>query len=102
MTRASTPDVLYKIVSMASWERSQSTQVLELPPLDQDFIHLATEDQVARVVRKFWSGKEHVVLKLDSSALIGRLVYESNPGGETKYYHLYEGMIPWEALLGPR
>jgi uncharacterized protein (DUF952 family) len=38
------------------------------------------------------------VLKLDVKSLPGKLVYESNPGGETKYWHLYHGSIPLKAV----
>ena len=30
--------------------------------------------------------------------LPGKLVLESNPGGKSRYYHLYQGAIPMEAI----
>lgn len=94
------PPILFKIVSPEDWARSQQEGEVALTPIDKDFIHLATEDQIPHVVGKFWSkANSYVVLKLDVSALRGTLKYETNPGGETKYYHLYHGSIPLKAVL---
>lgn len=90
----STPEYLYKIVSEKEWRKG-----VLLSSIDSDFIHLATEAQVPRIVEKFWKGKEYVILKLDSKKLIGRLVYETNPGGTTFFYHLYDGEIPSDAII---
>lgn len=40
-----------------------------------------------------------VILKINTSKLIGEMVFESNPGGVAKYYHLYRGYIPFESIL---
>lgn len=40
-----------------------------------------------------------MVLKIDPSKLIGKLVFEVNPGGTQKYYHLYNGKIPLNAVI---
>lgn len=90
----STPEYLYKIVSDMEWRKG-----VLISSIDTDFIHLSTEDQVSRVVEKFWKGKDHVILKLDVKKLIGRLVYETNPGGTTFFYHLYDGKIPPDAII---
>ncbi len=70
--------------------------------MDKEFIHLAKEDQVDGVISKFWNNKNPIILKLDSSKIVGKLVYETNPGGTTKYYHLYEGQIPLIAVIEAR
>lgn len=91
---------LYKILSKQNWLKSQEQGVVHLSEMDKEFIHLAMEDQLPRILDKFWKNeKEYVILKLDVSKLIGRLVLEANPGGETKYYHLYEGEIPLQAIV---
>lgn len=92
------PEYLYKIVSQEQWQESLLRNEVMISPMDKDFIHLAKEDQVARVVQKFWSHMDYVVLKLISRKLPGRLIYEVNAGGNTKFYHLYEGSIPLEAV----
>lgn len=89
---------LYKIVSKQAWERSLLAGTLELAPIDKEFIHLATEEQLERVEKKFWPDQDHVILKVEAKGMSGRLVHESNPGGSTKYYHLYDGNIPLEAV----
>lgn len=95
-----TPIYLYKILTPRAWQGSQEKTYLELPELDRTFIHLAREDQVARICEKFWSHEDQVaLLKLDVSLLKGRLICESNPGGENKYYHLYDGALPLHAVV---
>jgi uncharacterized protein (DUF952 family) len=75
-------------------------EVVKLTEADQDFIHLAREDQLNRIVGKYWDEvPEYVVLKIDTKKLPGKLVLEANPGGENKYYHLYDGSIPLKAVV---
>jgi uncharacterized protein (DUF952 family) len=94
------PSFLYKVLTSEDWKKSQSQNSVILSKDDQDFIHLATEEQLPRITGKYWSKvPEYVVLKLDTNQLSGRLVYEVNPGGENKYYHLYQGSIPLKAVL---
>lgn len=99
MNQKTYPEFLYKIVSQEDWEKSTLQGQVVRSSVDTDFIHLAKEDQIPQVVEKFWKCKDHIVLKLDSKQLIGRLVYETNPGRSTKYYHLYEGTIPLNAVV---
>lgn len=94
------PAFLYKIISELDWTQSQTQTTVKLPPLDKDFIHLAEEHQVQRIIDKFWSHADRIViLKLDSIKLKGHLVKEKNPGGTTAFYHLYEGSIPMNAVV---
>lgn len=67
--------------------------------MDKDFIHLATKEQLPRIAEKFWKDKNYIILKLIIIKLIGRLIYEANPNGATKFYHLYEGLIPLESVV---
>ena len=94
----SPPAYLYKVVSVEDWEQSCGT--VRLSSMDDAFIHLATKAQLPKILDKYWSGvPEYVVLKVKTSKLPGRLVFETNPGGETKYYHLYDGSIPLDAVV---
>lgn len=93
------PEFLYKIVSPKEWQESKLQHRVIATPIDQGFIHLASEDQIAHVLQKFWKNQEWVLLKLVSRKLQGRLVYETNPGGTNRYYHLYEGSIPLDAVV---
>lgn len=90
---------LYKIISPEQWQESLLHNQVVSSALDKDFIHLATEEQLNHVAQKFWNAKEHVILKLNPKMLKGRLIFETNPGGTTLFYHLYDGIIPLEAVL---
>jgi uncharacterized protein (DUF952 family) len=93
--------MLYKIVSKREYEASQSEPNLRLPPIDTTFIHLAMQDQVERVLGKFWPDRDDaLVLTVDPAKLNGRLVKEKNPGGSAEYWHLYDGFIPRAAVVG--
>ena len=95
----SIPEYLYRIVSNEQWQESLLQNQVANSAFDKDFIHLATKEQLARIAEKFWNNKDHIILKLDSKKLTGRLVYEANPGGTTLYYHLYEGNVPLDAVV---
>lgn len=95
------PQYLYKITTAQLWRDSDHQVFLHLADSDAPFVHLATEEQVPKIINKFFSDvPEVLVLKLDVRMLKGRLVKEKNPGGETEYYHLYEGMIPMNSVVG--
>jgi len=92
------PSFLYKVLSVDDWGKSSGT--VHLPSTDADFIHLSTEDQLDRIIEKYWAGSsEYVVLKIETTKLSGKLVLEANPGGMNKYYHLYNGSIPLSAVV---
>lgn len=99
MEKNPNPEYLYKIVSKEQWKDSLLRNVVVLSPIDVNFIHLAKEDQVRHIVQKFWNNMDHIVLKLAAKGLIGKLIYETNPGGSNQYYHLYEGNIPLDAVV---
>ncbi len=92
------PQYLYKILSVEDWQKSEEN--IHLSPADSDFIHFATEEQLSKIIAKYWHDvPEFMVLKIETEKLIGHLVYEPNPGGSTNYYHLYEGCIPRDAVV---
>lgn len=99
-SNATHPDHLYKVVSIENWEQSRQASYLCLSPFDDQFVHFAKEQQLQKVIDKFWAqSPEYMVLKIDPSKLIGKLVFEANPGGTQKYYHLYNGKIPLNAII---
>lgn len=94
------PKYLYKILSVRLWDASQQNTFLVLPAEDQIFVHLAIEEQLDKIIKKFWSDvPQFVVLKVDTSKLQGKLVHETNPGGSTKFFHLYNGLIPTNSVI---
>ncbi len=94
------PRQLYKILSIEDWHASQPLKFVKLPAVDQDFIHFSTKEQLSRIIKKYWSHvQQFIVLKVDPLKLPGTLVFETNPGGINQYYHLYNGCIPFEAII---
>lgn len=92
------PAFLYKVLSMDDWTKSLDT--VHLSSSDADFIHFSTEDQLPRIIEKYWADVcEYVVLKIETASLPGNLVLEANPGGINKYYHLYGGSIPLSVIV---
>ncbi|MBS0619842.1 MAG: DUF952 domain-containing protein [Verrucomicrobia bacterium] len=98
MQEVSTPPYLYKIVSTQQWEKSKELGYILPAPTDAECIHLATQDQLPHVLEKYWNEQEYLILKVETKSLTGNLIYETNPGGQTKYYHLYQGMIPLDSV----
>jgi uncharacterized protein (DUF952 family) len=101
--RECVPQKLFKVVTVQNWNQSQEHKHLLPSPDDTAFYHLATEAQVPRVVDKFFANeKQYYVVTLETKKLKGTLKLETNPGGSTKYYHLYDGTIPLTAILEAR
>ena len=94
-----TPPFLYKILSLSHWQATQRGNIVCLSADDDAFIHFSKEDQLERILQKYWADAPQVViLKIDTKKLKGDLVLESNPGGTAKYYHLYKGYIPFNSI----
>ena len=95
------PTYLYKVLSMDDWAKSCKT--VHLSSMDADFIHFSTEEQLDKIIEKYWAdASEYVVLKIETTKLSGNLVLEANPGGTNQYYHLYNGSIPVTAIVESR
>ncbi|MGK5595612.1 MAG: DUF952 domain-containing protein [Parachlamydiaceae bacterium] len=94
------PTYLYKIISLENWALSQEKNTVHLAKEDGKFIHLATEEQLGKIIHKFWADTpSYIILKLKTELLLGNLVLEVNPGGHRQYYHLYHGSIPQKAIV---
>src|SRR5579871_5270212 len=78
----SSPQYLYKILSLRNWQATQSRKTVQLSAEDDAFIHFSTQDQLERIVEKYWAdAPQLVILKIDSSQLEGKMLFETNPGG---------------------
>lgn len=94
-----TPTFLYKILSIENWQKSQNLGTMKLSEDDAAFIHFSKEDQLERITSKYWAHiPKYVICKIEVSKLPGKLCFETNPGGSAKYYHLYNGSIPMDAV----
>ena len=91
---------LYKIISVQDWENSQQEKKLALSPMDNKFIHLATANQIDRIIEKYWHNESRfAILKIQTNKLQGKLIFEKNPNGATRYFHLYDGYIPFDSII---
>ena len=88
------PNFLYKIVTIENWKASQGKPNVVLDTSDSKFIHFSTRGQVERIVDKYFKDKSYVLLEVDPVKCPGQMKFETNPGGDTKYFHLYNGEIP--------
>ena len=103
LEQKSNSQYLYKVLSFEHWQASQNKENLSLPSEDDAFIHFSKADQLDRLITKYWSESlQFVVLKINTADLKGNLVFESNLGGTAKYYHLYEGFIPFSSIIESR
>lgn len=94
-----TPRHLYKILSLEHWLTSETGDRLSLSSNDDNFVHFATHEQLDRIIGKYWADvPQFVLLTIDPTKLVGKLVFEANQPGGALYYHLYNGYIPLTAV----
>jgi len=86
------------VLTKSAWKESKERGRIVLHPMDNAFIHFSKENQLDFVVGKFFRATPYVVLRVETEKLAGDLVFETNPGGTEKYYHLYGGAIPMDAV----
>lgn len=83
---------VYKSLTIPQWETFQKDKVFKGSPLDiQDgFIHMSTEEQLPRILKKFMSGEAEVVIaRIDTQKLKNTLIFEANHPDGDRYPHLY-------------
>jgi uncharacterized protein (DUF952 family) len=90
---------IYHITTREVWEQAQTTGQYEVPSLKEEgFIHCSMEDQVQRVLERFYSDrKDLLLLCIDSRKLLSQLVYEWAPSMEATFPHVY-GPINTDAV----
>ncbi len=92
--------VLYKILSAEDWKKSEQDSKVHTSASDHPFIHFSTEKQFPGIVQKKFTNVAHVVLKIDPAKLVGDLKLEWDSKYTDQYYHLHNGHIPKEAVIG--
>ena len=66
------------------------------------FIHCCTSEQIERVLKKWFEGKENLVLlELDTDILSAPIKYENLEGGEELFPHIY-GPINTNAVISEK
>jgi uncharacterized protein (DUF952 family) len=88
------------ITQRAAWERAQAEGSYRSDSLaSEGFIHCMTEGQVAWVADKFFKGQSDLVLlDIDEAKLASPLRYESPPGKEETFPHIY-GPLNLDAVV---
>jgi uncharacterized protein (DUF952 family) len=82
---------IYHIASKEAWEQARSTGQYIVPSLKEEgFIHCSMEEQVPRVLERFYTDRRDLVLLcIDSGKLGSQLVYEWAPSMEATFPHVY-------------
>jgi uncharacterized protein (DUF952 family) len=82
---------IYHIVPEQLWREHKSGGEYRGDTLDSEgFIHCSTEEQVIRTANRVFRGRDGlVVLRIDPSMLVSRLVYEDTSGAGEDFPHIY-------------
>ena len=89
---------IYHVVLPEVWDEWKDRSYYEAPSLESEgFIHCSFEDQLAGVLKRYYSGVQRVViLTIDSTKLHSKLVAEPSTNDEM-YPHIY-GPINLDAV----
>ena len=89
---------IYHIVLPDGWAAFVGTHYEAESLASEGFIHCSFEDQLDAVLKRYYSGRDEVVLlKIDPDKLDSKLVVEPSTGGEN-YPHVY-GPINRDAIV---
>lgn len=92
---------LYKILSCEEWQEVLDSQGLVGFGIDltDGFIHLSSSDQVKETAKRYFSGRDDLMLvSIDGGSLGASLRWEESRGGAL-FPHVY-GVIPMTAVFG--
>lgn len=89
---------IYHIVLPEVWDSFAGIQYEAESLASEGFIHCSFEDQLDAVLKRYYSGRDEVViLEIDPVKLDSKLVVEPSTGGEN-YPHIY-GTINRDAIV---
>ena len=99
-------DKIYKIVPSSNYDANNESEAVKLLPIDLEsgFIHVAFGNQVEKILKKFFTGIDNVIiLELDQNILAENGVEmrkeQNNPGGDY-FPHLYgKQQIPAKTVV---
>jgi uncharacterized protein (DUF952 family) len=93
---------IYKILTPEQWTGFQDASLFEGNPDDKNdgYIHMSYHSQIARTHKKFFDGRDDVLLAHVDPAMLdpGTLRPEANRPGGSVYPHIY-GTIPMTAVV---
>ncbi len=91
--------MIFHIATLADWEAREATYSPD-GWATEGFVHCSASHQLARVANFLFAGRDDlVVLHIDDSALLSRLVWEDTVGGNEDFPHIY-GPINVDAVVG--
>lgn len=99
MEKQPIPEFLYKSIPASEWRKSLHKNVLCSPHLHDISIKLLKQEQLHS---NELSDEKHVLLKLLSNQLIGRLTPKTDSENAESHFYLHEGSIPLDAIVEVR
>jgi len=91
--------LIYHITTNEEWNHAKQTGRYEAASLKEEgFIHCSEDRQVADVLKRYFSGKTHLVkLTIDTTKLSSQLIYDWSNAIEDTFPHVY-GPINMDAI----
>lgn len=88
----SRPKYIFHVADEKRWASAKSSGAYTPKEYDDEgFIHMSTESQLAGVLDRYYSGRSDIViLKIDSTRLSDKFIYEFAESQQEDYPHLYE------------
>ncbi|GAQ82586.1 hypothetical protein KFL_001160200 [Klebsormidium nitens] len=100
------PAFVYRISNVEEWKRAQEEGGLWGSQMDRDsgFVHLSSEEQVPATLKRFFVGREDIILlKIDAAKLGAQLRFEDTTGhGVFPHFYGSDGeyhALPLAAIL---
>ena len=92
--------IIYHVTTAAEWATAQEKGFYASPSLAAEgFIHCSQETQVAGVLERYFSEKQHLVkLVIDTDKLKSPFIYEWSPSTTDTFPHVY-GPINLDAVV---
>ncbi len=92
--------MIYHVTTQNAWQQALQQGFYEAPSLiDEGFIHLSTEAQVAGVLERYYKGQANLVLlHIDEHKLLAELKFELAPSVNELFPHVY-GSINLDAVV---
>lgn len=101
-------EVIYHIATSADWNRAladgeYTRSTVDKTLAEEGFIHASQASQVTRTANKFYRGVpgDLVLLVIDEGRVRAEVRYESVPGAELPFPHIY-GPLNTDAVLEAR
>ena len=91
---------VYKILTQSQWAQFQADGFFQgnSADLNDGFIHLSKQDQLDRVIKKYYKGISPIyIIEFSQAEFLESLVWEAASNGDL-YPHLYESRLEIEGV----